>query len=137
MSFLRRRRPPTAALTAIPRRRQVVEQGLTPFLARRACGNAKITGPVLSRAIKQAVVEHARPEIDRRRAAKGMIALASGGGEGEGEGGPRKRTRRSSTDVAHAPFVSPHPGEAQAVAIAVTTNRASFSAPYLKGGSLF
>ena len=78
-----------------------MEQGLTPFLARRACGNAKITGPVLSRAIKQAVVEHARPEIDRRRAATSMVVLANGREEGEGEGegeeGTQKRTR--STDV--------------------------------------
>ena len=31
---------------------KVVDQGLTSFLARRAYGNAKITGPALSRAIK-------------------------------------------------------------------------------------
>ena len=68
-----------------------MKQGLTTCLARRACGNNKITGPVLSHAIKQAVMEHARPEVDRRRAAEGMIVLASGEGEGEREKeGPQK-----------------------------------------------
>ena len=46
-------------------------------------------------------------------------------------GDKRKRPRRHSTGAAQV--VSPHPGETQAVAM-VATRRASFSAPYLKGG---
>ena len=80
--LLRPCRSVLTAVAAIPRPRQVVKQGLTFFLARRACGNPKITGPVLSQAIKQAVIKHIRPEIDHRRAAKGMIVLGLGGEEG-------------------------------------------------------
>ena len=113
---------------------KVVEQGLTPRLARRACGDPKITGPILSREISKAVSVRAEDIIARHRAAGDLMDFAEGeGGKGPGEdkGGGRKRLRRHSTGAAS--FVSPNPGETQAAAI-VAVPRASFNAPYLKGG---
>ena len=98
-------RPRWSVLTivaAIPNRRQVVKQELTPFLVRRVCSNAKTNGSVLSQTIKQAVIKHARPEVGHRRATKGMIVLASSGRKLRGEEGEEGRGGRGHKNKCRA-----------------------------------
>ena len=63
-----RRRVPTASPPLLPvLPGQVVEQGLTPEMAIRACNNPRIRGDALSRAVAKHVSEHAKAEYARRR----------------------------------------------------------------------
>ena len=56
-----------AAALPSPSRMQVVEQGLTPDMAIRACNNDNITSSILSRKISEAVDECAKKEVAQQK----------------------------------------------------------------------
>ena len=81
--------PPVVANT-VSHHHEVMEQGLTPVLARRACGNDRVIPLILSREIAKAVAARSDAIIAQRRAADGLVALSGGaaaaGGKGKGRG---------------------------------------------------
>ncbi|KAL7528487.1 hypothetical protein ACHAWF_002583, partial [Thalassiosira exigua] len=131
------RSPPPPNASSIVAFSQVVEQGLTPDMALRACNNPEVTNFILSRALLGEILETAKEVANeaRVRARKAAREVAresgdNGGGgasEGVGEnagggGGSRKRRRIDAGASASA-----------AAAVEQMSPSHSFSAPYLKG----
>ena len=125
-----------ALIPALPG--QVVEQGLTPDMAMRACNNPAIRGDALSRAIAKIVAQHAKAEYVQRRgkrragrAAEASPSTGGGGGTGGEAGGERQRTP-AALGIATEVTLSETPSRPDASSSSAVIVR--LSAPYLKGG---
>ena len=122
---------------------QVVEQGLTPDMAMRACNNLEITSDKLSRALRDPILERAKTEaemIREREEEKKDDDLEEGVASSKTPSSSKRRrvsapARISATSATSASSsTTPTPsaaGRMRSASISISSLH-NFSAPYLK-----
>ena len=112
---------------------KVVEQGLTPCLARRACGDPKITRPILICEIFETVLVQAEDIVACHRGLMDFVEEGRGRARGERGSGDKTAAVPQHQRCLFCLVTSGRDGETQAAAT-VAVPRTSFNALYLKGG---